>query len=320
MLAGAIAVATASAAGSARADDADVAAAARAAYDRGKAAFEAKRYAEAANAFARADALAPNAVALASALKVAALADDPALAMTLAERAEQRAGVGEEALAAARKLREKFASRAGKLTVRCASACTATVDAEAFPVDRPRWVTAGAHALEVSAGGATTKQTIVVEGEKSVEWQAPTMGPQAAPNPVPSVEMGPQAAPNPAPPLAAPVAKGPPVAAPAPETSGISPAWFFVGLGVTAAVGGVTLWSGLDTLSKHSDFVEGRTLDPSDGKAAQMRTNVLIGVTAGAGVATAAIGIFAVRWRAPKSAASIQLTPAPGGALVRARF
>src|SRR5262249_38333203 len=102
LLAGALGLAIAVREGGARADDPE---AARAAYDRGKAAAEAKRWLEAANAFARADALAPNDVALASALKVAALADDPALALTLADRAEQRAGAREELLAAARKLR-----------------------------------------------------------------------------------------------------------------------------------------------------------------------------------------------------------------------
>jgi len=96
----------------ARADDPE---AARAAYDRGAAAFKAKRYAEAAAELVRADALAPNAVALESALKAAELADDAALAMTLADRAEQRAGVAEATRALVRRMRAKTSSRAAGL-------------------------------------------------------------------------------------------------------------------------------------------------------------------------------------------------------------
>jgi hypothetical protein len=323
----------------ARADDPE---AARAAYDRGAAAFQAKRYAEAAADLARADALAPNPVALASALKAAELADDPILAMTLADRAELRPGVGEAALANARRVREKMGARVGKLSIRCAAVrgCSVTVDAEPFPTEQQRWVKAGAHAVEITAGGSPARYTVTVEGGKTADFVEPSHdGAASGPKPRPG-EAGPNApepsggepvAPPPGPPKAEPPKAEPPKAEPPkaepPAPRGISPAWFFVGLGATAVAGGVLVWSGVDTLAKHSDFVGFVTSDPSAGQAAQTRTNVLVGVTAAAGVATAALGIFAVRWSAaparPAPSAwlrSLTVAPSPAGVTALGRF
>src|SRR5262245_55502094 len=63
---------------------------AHAAYERGAAAFDRGDYPTAAKELARADALFPNVVALTTAIKAAILADDPALAMELADRTESR--------------------------------------------------------------------------------------------------------------------------------------------------------------------------------------------------------------------------------------
>jgi hypothetical protein len=309
LAAGIALVAALSAPAAARADDPE---AARAAYDRGAAAFEAKRYAEAANDLARADALAPNPVALASALKATELADDAVLGMTLADRAELRAGAGEAVVAAARRVREKFQARTGKLSIRCAAVrgCAVTVDAEPFPVEQQRWVKAGAHALEISAGGAVGRYTVVIEGGKTVDWQEPGGPPPAAEPPPPEPPK-----PAPEPPKPAPEAPPPP--------RGVSPGWFFASLGVTAVLGGITVWSGVDTLSKHKDFDAGR-IEGSVGQAAQTRTNVLIGVTGAAAAATLAVGVFGVRWSsAPakaQSAVDLRLAPGPGGAVLLGRF
>lgn len=292
----------------ARADDPE---AARAAYDRGARAFEAKRYVEAASDFARADALAPNAVALGSALKSAALADDPVLGMTLADRAELRPGAGEAALAAAHALRERFATRVGKLSIRCAAVrpCSATVDADPFPVEQPRWVTAGSHAVEI----AGARYTVAVGGGKALDWQEPA----ATANPVePASPAAPAPAPAAAPPAPLAAAPTPVPAAPA-QARGISPAWFWVGLGATAVVGGVTLWSGIDTLARHNDFENGVTNDPGAGQAAQLRTNLLIAATSAAGLATLGLGVFAVRW---SSLAPVEIAPGPRGVTLRALF
>ncbi len=105
------------------------------------------------------------------------------------------------------------------------------------------------------------------------------------------------------------------------EGHGISPGWFFAGLGVTAALGGGAIASGVDTLAKHAAFERGEDVS-SAGQAAQLRTNVLLFSCAGAGVATAAIGIFAVNWRGspagPKAGWWLRFGPA--SAELRARF
>lgn len=301
-----VALALAGAPAAARADDPE---AARAAYDRGAAAFEAHRYAEAAAELARADALAPNAVALTNAIKAAELADDPVLALTLADRAEQRPGAGEGVLAAARRVREKMAPRIGKLSIRCAAVrgCAVTVDAAPFPADHPRWIKAGAHAVEIAMGAAVGRYTVSVEAGKTLDWSEPSA----------AVAEPPAAPPKP---IAAP--PEPRRSEPPPPPRGISPAWFAVGAGLTAVAGGFLIASGVDAMGKHSDYVAFITNDPAPGQRAQTRTNVLVGVTAALGVATAAVGVFAVRWSpSPASSArAVVLTAGPAGAACTASF
>jgi hypothetical protein len=105
-----------------------------------------------------------------------------------------------------------------------------------------------------------------------------------------------------------PAASSPPANAPAepmmvgpvPErpSKGGLPAWVvFAGGGATLAALGVTIWSGFDTLSARDQFVS----HPSEatfqgGRSAETRTNVLVAVTTGLGVATLAAAFF-VHWR-----------------------
>ncbi len=111
-----------------------------------------------------------------------------------------------------------------------------------------------------------------------------------------------------------PTAPVEPVKPPPPaDDKPLHPAVFFVGLGLTAAAGGVLAWSGIDTLGAYDDYEAAPTQTAlDDGRDRQLRTNVLIGVTAGLGVATAAIGIFATEWKAiegSETALRLDLTP-----------
>jgi hypothetical protein len=68
---------------------------------------------------------------------------------------------------------------------------------------------------------------------------------------------------------------------------------------LTAVAGGVLVWSAVDTKDKYDTFHAAQPptlVMQEDGLAAKLRTNIFVGVTAALGVATAAIGIFAVRW------------------------
>lgn len=96
------------------------------------------------------------------------------------------------------------------------------------------------------------------------------------------------------------------------KSSGWSPAVFYVGAGLTAVLGGITVWSGLDTVNNPgADRVKeecGALMQREDcelykeGLSKQRRTNVLIGVTAGVGVATVLIGVLATDFRGTKAA------------------
>lgn len=78
---------------------------------------------------------------------------------------------------------------------------------------------------------------------------------------------------------------------------GLPPWVFFAGVAVTAGLGGVTVWSGLDVLRLHDEYEKNRTeTGYQEGRNKELRTNILIGVTAAAGVATAVVAIF-TRWK-----------------------
>jgi hypothetical protein len=85
---------------------------------------------------------------------------------------------------------------------------------------------------------------------------------------------------------------------------GVSPAWFFVAAGVTVVLGGITVWSGLDTVSAKNDLDDDRpklTLAEEqdridEGHAKETRTNVFLVATGVGAVATAALGLFVVSW------------------------
>ncbi len=81
----------------------------------------------------------------------------------------------------------------------------------------------------------------------------------------------------------------------------LSPTWFYVGTGATILLGGITVWSGLDTNKARDAFDQNPTPDGLDsGRSKQTRTNVLLGATAVAAVATGTIGVFFTNWKSEK--------------------
>ncbi len=107
---------------------------------------------------------------------------------------------------------------------------------------------------------------------------------------------------------------------------GISPVWFYVGAGATAVLGGVTVWSALDTQKAFDDYEsELPTLSQtevdqrvSNGHGKERRTNVLIAASAVAAVATTAVGVLLVDWKSGKTSAGLRVSPA--GASLSGRF
>jgi hypothetical protein len=95
----------------------------------------------------------------------------------------------------------------------------------------------------------------------------------------------------------------------------IHPAFFFVGLAVTAGAGATTIWSGIDTMNNPgADAVRAGCAGQGeecqlykDGQSKEVRTNALIGATAGAGAITVILGAVA-KWTSDEKS-----TPTKGG-------
>lgn len=274
-------------------------------YDKGSAAFAAGRYQEAADAFARADELAPNDVALESALKSVVLADDAALGMTLVERAEGRATA--PALAEARdKAREAFRDRASKVTLRCPASdpgCTLTLEGEKVEPGVPRFRKVGSYGLTAVTSGESRVHTIEVQAGRELDFTVPV----AEGQPPPPV------APPPQPPAPLPFSTTPTPAPDETDDGGLSPAWFWVGLGATIAAGGATVGVGAYTLSLHDDFEAGDDSAEDPGRTAQTATNVLIGLTGALAVTTVVLGVVSLGGDEPEAALSVELGPGHAG-------
>jgi hypothetical protein len=259
---------------------------ARAAYAKGAAAFDAGRFSEAATELARADTLAPNDTALEVALHAVVRTDLATLAMELAERAQSHA-VTPAIAELARRARDRFAEKVGRVRISCPPPCTARLDGDDVDVGTRRWVTTGEHTVEMNLDGRARveRRTVrVASGESIVVEPALVVAPPDV-DARPPAALGPtrseHAEPEPAPPAA----------------RGVSPVVFWTAAGLTTALAAVTLASALDTRSKHEAFAGAPTVaNGADGQASQTRTNVLFAATGLAGLATGVMGAFFVRW------------------------
>jgi hypothetical protein len=144
------------------------------------------------------------------------------------------------------------------------------------------YVYPGAHEVSAQVGTRTLRQQV---GVRAGMVQSVVLAEEAAP-----------------PPSAAPVTNAAvqPAFEPLRErpSRGGLPAWvIFAGAGATLAALGVTIWSGFDTLSARDAFVNHASETTFQaGRSAETRTNVLVAVTTGLGVATLAAAFF-VHWR-----------------------
>ena len=108
------------------------------------------------------------------------------------------------------------------------------------------------------------------------------------------------------------------------EHRGISSGWFIAGAVVTVALGGATVYEGLGTLADRDHIREltaggdqqaaQRAYDDARGR--QTLTNVLIGATAVAGVATITAAYLAHRSSGERPRQEVTIAPTPGGATI----
>lgn len=222
-------------------------------------------------------------------------AGDAVLGEDLALRADARGATGDVSDAASR-AQARFQAKVGRVRIVCAEgdACVARLGSM-------RWKGGELHAVapgivDVVFDGETSHVRIVAGAGKVVDLVQPAPAP-----PPPRLALA--ASPLPAPPG---------VATSMDETvrhegagRGLSPAWFWIGVGVTASVGIVAGASGANTSSLHGAFLAKPTeATQSAGESAQLRTNVVLGVLIASAVATATLGVFFTRWRAAPFSAS----------------
>jgi hypothetical protein len=264
---------------------------ARAAYDSAAAAYDAGDFGAAAERFARADELAPNATALKLALAAAVRAETPILAVNLALRAERRPSPDGDTLRLARAARQQFDARVGLLTVRCADGhvCRVRIGEQRLELDQPFALLPGKVELTFSEAQASVTRTVEVVAARSLEMTEPPLAPRAPSGASPS-----------------PATTGA-VTTPAStyQPSGLSPAVFWSGLVLSGALTGASIASGVDAAHAHDAFLAQRTKDTEErGQAAVERTNVLIGTTVGVAVLSAAIGLLFTKWPSPVQASA----------------
>ncbi|MEM9189167.1 MAG: hypothetical protein AAGF12_08330 [Myxococcota bacterium] len=288
----------------------DVGAAARA-YEQGQAAQLREDYAQAADLFELAHRLAPSSVALRSAMRNHLAAGHRARAATLAltalrnytAEADTRS-VAEEALQA----RDSLAL----VRLRCPLACTPTLDGRALttaPVEAyEAFLDPGTHAFNIQWEGrpsATHEVEAIAGSEHSLTVDAPEPDPVDAP-------VDPPVEPD-------------PIVNPPPLTDngggGLHPWLFLTALGVTAVLGGITLWSGLDTLSARDDYEAAPTRQGfEDGVDLERRTNILIGTTIGFGVISTVL-LFLTDWGGDgEPQVGLQLRPGGFGGTLTGRL
>jgi hypothetical protein len=276
------------------------------AFDRGREAYKSGDPVVAAEAFELADSKAASPVALEYAIRSRDKAGQLDRAGTLAALARRRypdeaalSKLADDVLAKAR-------TRLYELSVTCSEACELVVDGKlvygAASSERTVFLEEGERT--VRAGFSRNRSdSRTIDATRGANGYATLDAPRAeAGTDEPEDEALSETSPLPPPEPALAVVEPPPSA---PESSGWSPAVFWVGTGITAVLGGVTLWSGLDTVKNPGEerVQEAcRNDEPNceslyeDGRKRQDRTNVLLGMTGAVGLATILIGAAATDW------------------------
>lgn len=282
-------------------------------YDAGRRAYGEKDYEGAASHFENAFHDAANAAALRNAIRARKKAGQLSRAATLAYVASVRYPSDTQTAATVREVLSESQSKLHRVSLKCTPACGVAADGRAITQDDATqtvfYLDPGSHETVVSWGDDRSKRVTVAAkagGQDELTFEAP-------PKPV----------------VAVPVVVGPtPTPAPQPVSQKpLPPAVFLSGAAATAVALGVTVWSGINTINSpgvnavRADCAGQGASCPQyeEGRNAQLRTNVLIGVTAGLGAATGVIGIFFTRWShsAEKTPTPIgTFTPLPGGGAV----
>ncbi len=274
----------------ARADDADRLKAAAEEFDQGRRAYLAKDWETAAGHFENAFRDAPRAETLRLAIKSRREAKQLARAATLAAVAKDQYASDAPTSQLAQQTLDEALPQLTELSITCSALCSVTADgrvaSQADALKLRIYLEPGAHQLGFGfkTGSVDRKLDAKRGARESISVDAP-------PEPV---------APPPPPPTKPDIVPPTPPEKPKP----LSPVVFFVGAGLTVAAGAATIISGIDAKNNPgADEVRKQCAGKdescpayADGRSAQLRTNILIGATAGLGVLTGVVGIFFTDW------------------------
>jgi hypothetical protein len=279
------------------------------AFDRGREAYKAEEYVEAAEQFEKADNSAPSSAAIELAIRARDKAGEIDRAATLLALALKRHPGDQNLIKLGSDLDRRVRAELFQLSATCDTPCDLTVGGKIVhgPPDTQRTLFVLPGALTVRAGWSDNRsEAKQVQAEKGGSGELAFVTP-----PAPG---GGNMAKDPTDPVPPPSAD--PAAAKdegaLKKSSGWPPTIFFVGAGLTAVAGGITIWSGIDTVNnpgadkvKEECGTEGESCALyQEGLSKQRRTNILIGVTAGLGVATLLVGVLATDWSGGKNASA----------------
>ncbi len=272
------------------------------AYDQGVAHFDHAEFEEAAHAFLRADELLPSDDALGNAITAARRANDHLLVVQAAERAIGRGR--DSALASqARAALAEAATHLARIELGCQPApCSVTLDGEAN-VPGSHYVLPGTHRAVATSGRARAEQALALEPDSTYRVLLHAVAP--------GVEHH-----------AADITREHKPGGGEPQRSRpLSPAVFYVGVGATAVLAGVTTWSGLDALSAKQALSSTPTTSAVDDvRSRARRTDILLGSAVLVGALVTWAGVSLVDWGGGDASAT--LAPTRGGAIwvTRGRF
>jgi hypothetical protein len=263
----------------------------------------------AAELFEIADQAAPSPAALRSAIRNREAAGQDVRAATLSLRAISRYGEDRETRKFAEQTVERLAPHLMRVRVTCDQPCSLSVDGGTVggghALVTEFFVGDGPHMLEARWPGreSVTRSLDAQLGQSATIDLVAGPRKESAPPPPPTTTPPPGAL---APHTQPPAPGAPPSTEFSPsdtKSSGLSPAFFWAGTGLTLVAGGLLTWSALDTLRARNEYEDAPTRkDYEDGLSLQRRTNILAGATAALGVITIGVGAFATDWGGQASA------------------
>lgn len=282
------------------------------AFNEGRTAFKAEEYTTAAEHFERADQLAPNPKVLLLAIQSREQAGQLSRAATLAALAQDRYPE-DESFAESRTLIERALVDLAKLKVTCDAPCSLMIDSRIVHGDaaakRFLFLDPGSYKIRASwqGGASQTQDFVAVAGESGkLDFSQSGSGAAAAT----TDDWGTSDA-EPKEELPAPKATYDDLSKPkepakdeGAASSGLSPTVFWISSGMTVALAGASIGMGVyteshpgkETVQRECAGLGEECQAWKDGKANELTTNVLWGVTAGAGVATILIGALWTDW------------------------